>query len=468
MYNVKALTSAAPLYFPADRQVWSTSPVGFGFGGPPAVASQHQRRNGLRFIHINIDTFIKLVPCFVRRAWESFRGSPRAITVSLVYASPAPVTPSSGTMMLVDPALWTAFHQAKDALITALREASVKHVHATFTGRTVAPSSTNTLIQAISEAERELKAAHDDLSNIRSYVAQTRAVVVNWSSPFAMLPHELIRGIISHTIRLQGNRVAILRLSQVSQRLRETVLDMSWLFTEADWNYWQYPLVELWCQRAGTQLLKISLRDAGLIRCIRTPDFRVSLVSCSPRWGAFDIHLADLTMEDQRVADIVQSLLRGSAPSLRALVLDSKPRDRTVNFELDCPSTLHVVLSGIWVLFPTPPVSPTNLTFCLEYREDWPHWVEALNSCPLLQRLTLDARHYSGGNLDIDHSAKTSLPSLVYLGLITVGEDDIETIGRFFSCFDIPNLEHVALSRAGCSAELFRILVRSQFSTLDT
>jgi hypothetical protein len=377
--------------------------------------------------------------------------------------------------MLVDPAIWAAFHQARDALITALHDALlVKRVHAITRAGAVAPSSTSTLIQAISEAKRELKTARHDLSNIQSHLVRTRAVVVNWSSPFAMLPHELVRDIVSHTIQYPYQRRQILRLSHVSQRLRETVVDMSWLFTDTDWNHWQYPLVELWCRRAGSQLLTISLDDFGLRRCGRAPEFRALLDSCSPRWGELGIRLNGFTVDNQDATGIVQSLLKGSAPSLQALVLTSKRFDPTVNFELDCGSSLRMVLGGIWPLFSASSVSVTSLTFHTGSSRQLSRLGDVLNSCPLLRRLTLDIEYYSilsADGMDIDHSTKTSLPSLVYLGLRGVAAGHIEAIRQLFGCLDMPSLKYMAVSpchHIEGDIDLLWTLVRSQFYALDT
>jgi hypothetical protein len=152
------------------------------------------------------------------------------------------------TIMLVDPALWTAFHQAKDALITALQEALHTQLepHALVESQSprrhdTAPCSVRALVLAVSEAEQQLEASLSDLSYIRSSLAQRLRAAANMSLSFAMLPHELTRDIIALAVYGAGDRHTILKLSQVSQQLRRTVLDMSRLFTEADWSDWPCP-----------------------------------------------------------------------------------------------------------------------------------------------------------------------------------------------------------------------------------
>jgi len=79
------------------------------------------------------------------------------------------------------------------------------------------------------------------------------------SSSVAALPLELIQDIISFTVVSADRRNLIMVLSQVSQKFRLAVLDMSWLFTYADWNNWPTPFLELWCQRARVRPLTIYL-----------------------------------------------------------------------------------------------------------------------------------------------------------------------------------------------------------------
>src|ERR1700733_9501151 len=168
--------------------------------------------------------------------------------------------------MLVDPSLWAAFHQARDVLLNALREvSSVNDVHITPSPiRAIPPASTNSLIQAISEAEHEIETTQNELSSVRAYLAHNRVIVTNWSSSLATLPYELIQEIASYAIDPPHQHREIMWLSHVSKRWREAVLAMPQLFTAANWNAWPHPLVELWCQRAGTRPLNILLGDRAI------------------------------------------------------------------------------------------------------------------------------------------------------------------------------------------------------------
>jgi len=86
------------------------------------------------------------------------------------------------------------------------------------------------------------------------------------SSPIVILSLEPTRDIVSLVVSSAEQRRTIMRLSHVSQGFRRTVLDMSWLFTDADWNDWPTPLLDLWCQRARAQPLTICLDSLTLYR----------------------------------------------------------------------------------------------------------------------------------------------------------------------------------------------------------
>jgi hypothetical protein len=75
-----------------------------------------------------------------------------------------------------------------------------------------------------------------------------------------------LRVIVSLFVSNAEQRRTTMRLSHVSQGFRPTVLDVSWLFTDADWNDWPTPLLDLWCQRARAQPLTICLDSLILYR----------------------------------------------------------------------------------------------------------------------------------------------------------------------------------------------------------
>ena len=353
--------------------------------------------------------------------------------------------------MLVDPSLWTTFHRARDALLNALREAPlVNDIYATPSPiKAMPPASTKSLIQAISEAEHEIESAQNELSSVRSYLAHNRAIVTNWSSPLAILPYELIQDIVSYIVVTPGRQREIMRLSHVSKRWREAVLAMPQLFTTANWNTWPHPLIELWCQRAGTQPLNISLGDRAIdqLRDECGSELLSLVNSCTSRWGRLNIYFNDVRLKDKGVANALQRLLQGSTPLLHRLnIFAQKRENETMLLDLhDCPP-LNVSLSGVWVLFGACSTSVTDLTLQLSHFDSLSRVVDVLSSCPLIQILKLDLAHYSDNIVDVTRTTQTMLPSLVHLELHTIRTDFVTDIGRILCCFNIPNLNSMTVT----------------------
>jgi len=294
--------------------------------------------------------------------------------------------------MLVDPSLWTAFRQARDALLNALREVpSVNDIYATPPPiKATPPASTKSLIQAISEAEHEIETAQNELSSVRSYLAHNRAIIINWSSSLAILPYELIQEIVSYVIVTpRRQQRGIMQLSRVSKRWREAVHAMPWLFTTANWNTWSYPLIEVWCQRAGTQPLNISLGDRAICLLANNRGSESKLMSLlsssASRWVELEIRFEATTLEYNGVAEAVERLLQGSTPLLHHLTLfthhhenesenesenenekeNENENETMLSVMLDCSPPLNVSLSGVWVLFGACSTSVTDLTLQL-------------------------------------------------------------------------------------------------------
>jgi len=318
--------------------------------------------------------------------------------------------------------------------------------------KAIPPVSTNSLIQAISEAEHEIETAQNELSSVRSYLAHNRAIVTNWSSPLAMLPYELVQEIVSYVVVTPGQQHEIMRLSRVSKRWHEAVLGMPWLFTMANWNAWPHPLIELWCQRAGTQSLNISLGDQAICQLWSERDSKLMslLHSCASRWGKLEIHFEDVGMMHKSVVEAVGRLLHRSTPSLHRLTLFTRgPQYEyvpTLPVMLDCPPPLTVSFSGVWVSFGDRSTSVTDLTLQLSRSDQLSRVADILNNCPLIQRLKLDLKCYSEGFVDFTRTTQMMLPSLVHLELLNIKTRFMADIGQILRCFDIPNLDSITVA----------------------
>ena len=157
--------------------------------------------------------------------------------------------------------------------------------------------------------------------------------------PIAMLPPELLRDIFSLVARTAEWRLTTLKLSQVSQGFRRTVLDMSQLFTHADWDDWAPPLVDLWCQRARSQPLTVRLYPSTLdhLSTGKDPERQALLESHSRRWGTLDLCVQ---LWDRSVIGLVERLLQCVCPALHTLSLSGSnpPHDIPLHLRLDNPS----------------------------------------------------------------------------------------------------------------------------------
>ena len=175
-------------------------------------------------------------------------------------------------MPAVDDPLGLSFHQAKDAFLAALlnrhRSLSARAVgvpsrcHVARTLRT----GVGNLISSLEDLEGDLNDIQREIKQVQHSVLQLKSAALMSLQPIGMLPPEIIRKIVVHTVDGPCDHHRILRLSQVSKLWRETILGISALFTTADWGNWSAQLIDTWCLRAGRHLLKIHVGDSLLTR----------------------------------------------------------------------------------------------------------------------------------------------------------------------------------------------------------
>jgi len=122
--------------------------------------------------------------------------------------------------MLIEAPIWTAFHEARSALLDALRNSHVYHPHDTTTPSSFEPSrdraSMVEFISDIAEAEHELRAVQDELAAAQALLFRKRVEVSVSLSPIGALPPELIRMILSHVCDA-SDPILVMRLSHVSR-----------------------------------------------------------------------------------------------------------------------------------------------------------------------------------------------------------------------------------------------------------
>jgi hypothetical protein len=368
--------------------------------------------------------------------------------------------------MLGDPVLWQAFYQAKDALISALREAPL--VYQAPSGLRVG-KDTGSALASITEAVHEVETVQSELSSLRSYLTRSHVIITNRYSLPGMLPIELLQEIISLVVPYPYHHRITLKLSQVSKRFRDAVLGISRLFTEPDWTHWPVPLLELWCQCARTSPLKIFVYDS-VLHSVGEARKRALLESCSSQWGYLRIIMHSPREKNEIIATGISNLLRCSAPSLHKLVLlDNRPYDSTsTQFALDRAPTFHTLwLYGMWPILPASHTSVTDLTCVCKTSRDWFCSQVVVRSCRLLRRLTLGFE-FDYVDVTTDPNIRTTLTSLVDLRLKQVGEKSVAAINQFLAHFDMPNLNSLNIDNLSnlsveMHGDLYESLVRSLF-----
>jgi len=288
------------------------------------------------------------------------------------------------------------------------------------------------------------------------------------SSSVAALPLELMRDIISFTVVSADQRDSIMILSQVSQKFRLAVLDLSWLFTDADWNKWPTPFLDLWCQRARIQPLTVYLTNPTICRldCGEAPQLKSLLESYSQRWGTLRLDI-DSAADS---APFVGELLHRGCPSLHTLNLGCNNHPfiaaSTIHFQIGRFPLLRALrLDGISPDFSEPPVSVTELAFSCRDTKELPRQLRLVRSCHLIQRLTIDFTRWCRVRYFIPFPAtKAILPSLIYLELREIWAATPDVISQFLGCCDVPNLESLVIQPglgAGMSEGLCQSVVRS-------
>lgn len=167
--------------------------------------------------------------------------------------------------MTVDPRLWQAFHDAKDALLKALEsDVETNCLHFLSQGRAERADALSAKNQTIIEAKewrRQLESAKDDLSETIGLIAVGVQRIRQSMSSIADLPPELLREVILHSAD-QRSHGDILALASVCELWRAAVHAERMLFAEANWDNWHVELLDLWCQRSRGCPLRVSINPS--------------------------------------------------------------------------------------------------------------------------------------------------------------------------------------------------------------
>jgi hypothetical protein len=293
--------------------------------------------------------------------------------------------------MLIDSSLWPPFRQAKDALFTALlnrcREPPARVFSAPPSQRHTIRTQTNENISALLELERELEVIQREFKQAYEMISQQRATAESCLWPIGALPFDVIREIALYTVQGRHDHRQILNLSHVSKQWREAVLSISWLFTEANWDEWSPPLVDTWCSRAGSHLLKVYLRRS--LGGASGPSRFELLKKLSAQVGKLEVVVSP------RVGETVNRATNGvfelQMPLLQHLEVTSVA-NLVPGFHIQNMPMLRVLeLAGLFPRIPNPLTNVTHLRCHAPFLRALNHHdTDILSKLPNLQHLALE------------------------------------------------------------------------------
>ena len=297
-------------------------------------------------------------------------------------------------MPLDDPA-WLPFRQVKAAFLAALFD---RHQQLLSTRAPAAlPSSqhravrteADALISSLEELDDELNDVQREIQQVRNSLFQRKAATIISLQPIAMLPPEIIRKIVVHTIQGPRTYRQIMRLSQVSKLWRDVVLDISALFTEAHWRKWPLALVELWCSRAGPRSLKLYADDRLLRRMsgahgrpcrelLRKRAVQVGNLelSCHGVWNTDASDLLDLRMPSLQYLTLI-IFDPETSPGSVSIRFENMPMLRVLRLEMATPE------------IPAPLTNVTHLDYVNYSHALQRDMVQIFSGLPQLQHLSL-------------------------------------------------------------------------------
>jgi sulfur transfer complex TusBCD TusB component (DsrH family) len=190
-----------------------------------------------------------------------------------------------------------------------------------------------------------------DLSFSRSEYSPIAAGAPHPLSATDAMPVELWREIFRHTS--PANHRGVIDLSAVNRFWRRIALDLSELFTYANWNEWPLEALKEWAERGEKAGLEVALGQEGVRRALASDDFVHLLDDTSHSWYA-------LSMEFDRAEDrnVRKLLPRWECLNLRSLVLvDLDDEGQYEVFDVMegmAPNLEELVCKDIHVVRPTP------------------------------------------------------------------------------------------------------------------
>lgn len=344
--------------------------------------------------------------------------------------------------MTVDPSLWQAFHSAKDALLDALRSsaAETNYPHVLSRPPTERSDALRIIHQGIAEfdeQQRQLESAKDDLSETIGCIARGVQRAHQSTSPVGVLPPELLRNIIHHSVDRQNHK-EILSLASVCSLWRAVVHAERSLFAEANWANWNVELLDLWNARSRGCPLHVRINEKVSKR-LSDDRYAQILQSGLTRWASLSLEV----LSDNFNVKPIQTLFNQSPlNSLKSLMYRIGLDDQ---LDLVAPNLISIQGRGpLPILTPTPLAHLKHISLTPYQPGEWVFTQTFLNSsaCQSLTELYIDL-----GELD-DSNWPTSM-ELVFASLrhLRINSAYGHEVTEVFELAAFPVLEEITLGR---------------------
>lgn len=363
--------------------------------------------------------------------------------------------------MTVDPALWEAFHEAKNALFLAI-QVSIPHAPNTLlkprANRAASRAVIASAIASIEESCEAVESAEEELSRLGVHLRATITRARYSLAPIGALPIEILQEVFLYAATPRDQEM-VLTVASVSQVWREAALHQRTLFTCPKWNKWPIELLKLWCSRAQGSLLDVVLEDADIITIHDNRDpWRVRLLqSTKPTWGSLSFQSGWTRNRDMDRKFIVAAkwLFKDTLPALRKLFLwlqHSLAWIEDIVVPITAPNLHDIRYSGVLLVPQKPLISLSELCIMKGNRRTF--WMDMLRHTPALRALAIGSDHEGHHLDDRPHLELPSLIQLAYCG--AYDEPHLERALRRMSC---PNALAVNATCQPPTESLFQAIV---------
>lgn len=356
--------------------------------------------------------------------------------------------------MLVDPEVWTAFHNAKCALVQAIQGSlhSTPHVLSLeCSKRDSFRASTRELIIELDTLTSQLEDVATDIDDISKEVQRYYLHTKSSLSLISILPPEVLRDIVRLAVGPCMRPDEIMGLSQVSSSWRTVVNETSELFTKIHWGAFHVNLVYIWQTRAKQQPQIIYLDDDVLEKvfqldeqwCSYAVDLRHELFEALVNCG----HLTVAVMVPETF-EVFESWFRHTTASQIRFLSLTMNQNRAAPFAIgpELVSSLRVLeLDYVWPTF-SGSLSITEMRCKLNPHDSWSEWAVLLRQLPHLEQLSLHLDHFY--RLDTTSITPLHIPSLRAFTL-RVGSWN-EPILRLVRGLVLPDVQHLTMWDVAC------------------